>query len=687
MHLRRRISALSVAVAVVGGLFVAMVATAPSAVANTSQNNGCLGVTGTFSTFAVPITGTATPTVVVPAPITLSGVSVAIQVAASLIAAGVNTGLVSAADSVPDLGVSAQGTDVNAGINAVIAGPGKVTLNITATNATPALQTVTNSAPANTTFWVTTTSIAAPATGVTTVYDAITAGSTPTVGNAADASRTAHVLTGNLTVTIPLDATTATPPAVGAIAPGNTVWTPTSAGTVTFAEQNTAPATLVTTVGPPATGPSSIDQNAAPLIILPKINGAVSAPFHCWPGTTTADAPAVGDTALVPAGSTAIATSAATSPPAPPVVAPGTYGSAGSPFSNVGGGQTVVIDVLAASGLTDVTPPIDPSTLTLCTGTVSDPASCSGKAGPFGPSHGTVTTQSGSACGPPKCSAAGGLEFVYHNDGAGVASSDSFQFAVCGTNGLCLDPTVFIGVLNNSCTTGSDTAALTPNADGPEPEVGTDVNGCQLKQVLIVPIAPSTLKMDQAASQDILGCQLVSITNPLLGCANGNPPTGPPVLNGNPMYVAGLLSEVTVTNARGTDDGWTLTGQVTDFVDGTRAGLASLCSAPNPTPSIGQSPPNNHCIPGSNLGWQPSAAIVDQAVPGDTAAVTPGGTIVPPIPGLNITGTVARPVLPITLPIPNLHDAAQVLCYAQDNQSGGTFHCDAGLALAVPGSA
>ena len=38
------------------------VATAPIASADTTQNNGCLGVTGTFSTFAVPITGMDNPT-------------------------------------------------------------------------------------------------------------------------------------------------------------------------------------------------------------------------------------------------------------------------------------------------------------------------------------------------------------------------------------------------------------------------------------------------------------------------------------------------------------------------------------------------------------------------------------------------------------------------------------------------
>src|SRR5262249_54531109 len=81
--------------------------TAMSSSADTTQTNAWLGVTGTFSDFAVPITGTATPNpVTVPNTITLNNTSVAISVNSTLIGAGVITGLVQAADNLADLGVT-----------------------------------------------------------------------------------------------------------------------------------------------------------------------------------------------------------------------------------------------------------------------------------------------------------------------------------------------------------------------------------------------------------------------------------------------------------------------------------------------------------------------------------------------------------------------------------------------------
>src|SRR5947209_6148189 len=75
--------------------------------ANTTQSNACLGVTGTFSTFAVPIAATATPSSAnVSDTVTLSNTSVTIGVDSTLIGAGVTTGLVSAADNLADIGVT-----------------------------------------------------------------------------------------------------------------------------------------------------------------------------------------------------------------------------------------------------------------------------------------------------------------------------------------------------------------------------------------------------------------------------------------------------------------------------------------------------------------------------------------------------------------------------------------------------
>jgi hypothetical protein len=245
---------------VAAGLSVPTLASTAAA-SGTTQNNGCLGVTG-FSQFAVPITGSASPNPdTTGAPITLSGTSVAVGVDSTLIGAGVGAGLVSAADKLADLGVTANDGTANqsAGINQVVAAVGKVTLKISATNTAEGTQTANNSATASTTFYATADSTG----GSVKVYTSVT--NPPVLGgpNVPDPTRTGTLLTGNLNVSVPLS---------------NTTWTPTG-GNVTFSELNSAPANLTT--------PSPADQALAPLILLPKINGFINVPFHCWPGTVS----------------------------------------------------------------------------------------------------------------------------------------------------------------------------------------------------------------------------------------------------------------------------------------------------------------------------------------------------------------------------------------------------------------
>src|SRR5260221_7088681 len=129
----RRFSAALIALFPPTLLLVVLTPSAAQAVTPT-QNNGCLGVTGTFSQFAVPIAGTGTPNpVTAPSQITLSGSSVTIAVDATLISAGITTGLVSAAPDLAHIGVSRiasppDGTttpDANGGISAVQAAAGK----------------------------------------------------------------------------------------------------------------------------------------------------------------------------------------------------------------------------------------------------------------------------------------------------------------------------------------------------------------------------------------------------------------------------------------------------------------------------------------------------------------------------------------------------------------------------------
>lgn len=238
------------------------------AVTGTTQNNGCLGVTGSFSQFAVPITGTAAPSpVTVPNAITLSSTSVQISVDSTLIGAGVTTGLVSSAASLADIGTAG-----GAGVNAVTAAVGDVKLKINGTNTVEGVQTATNPAPVSLTFYV----VQDSTTLAVSVYTALSSPPSAT----ADPARTGTLLSGSLPVLIPL---------------GDTTWTPTG-GDAVFSEQNVAPSNLLT--------PNAADQAAAPLILLPKINGRINVPFKCWPGTV-ATAPS---SPLTPGPSLPIAT-------------------------------------------------------------------------------------------------------------------------------------------------------------------------------------------------------------------------------------------------------------------------------------------------------------------------------------------------------------------------------------------
>jgi len=266
---------------------------------------------------------------------------------------------------------------------------------------------------------------------------------------------------------------------------------------------------------------------------------------------------------------------------------------------------------------------------------------------------------------------------TYANDGLG-ANSDSFQYTATDATALTSNTvTVNVAVLNNQCTASPS---------------------CNLKQVLLLPVLPSTLSMSDAAAYGN-----PSFSTAVLGgvVTGGTCVPGPIQLNGQPQTACGALNPITVVNARGTDAQWAITAQVTDFIDGTR-GPTDTCGS-GATKNITQSPKDNHCIPGDNLGWIPLAQITHPAVPGDTAAVVAGGVILPPpavsqVPPafppnpLGIrqnTNTVTDPfsILNLTTPGPGLHDIAQTLCSAPVNQSGGTFQCDAGLILAVPASA
>jgi len=108
----------------------------------------------------------------------------------------------------------------------------------------------------------------------------------------------------------------------------------------------------------------------------------------------------------------------------------------------------------------------------------------------------------------------------------------------------------------------------------------------------------------------------------------------------------GNLNAVTVSDLRGTNAGWDLVGQVTDF---TNAGGA--------------------VVPADNLGWTPTAAVATStlvAADGVANAVTPGG---PAAPGAG-SGL----------------GSSHTLCSAETGSSLGSSTCGAALSLGVPES-
>ena len=144
---------------------------------------------------------------------------------------------------------------------------------------------------------------------------------------------------------------------------------------------------------------------------------------------------------------------------------------------------------------------------------------------------------------------------TYANTNVAIGT-DTFTYTIADMGGLVSNvATVTVDVLGNQCTATPD---------------------CSWSQVIEVDVIGAALTMEQAGSD----VQLGAIT-----------------LNGQPQATTGSLNGLTIINRRGTDVGWDVTGQVTDFSDGTGV---SACPANNPLTW------DNHCIPGDNLGWTPT---------------------------------------------------------------------------------
>ena|GEM_PF-2695544 len=139
-------------------------------------------------------------------------------------------------------------------------------------------------------------------------------------------------------------------------------------------------------------------------------------------------------------------------------------------------------------------------------------------------------------------------------------------------------------------------------------------------------------------------------------------------LSGEPQLACGQIAPVEVINDGGSNVGWTLNAQVSDFLAST---VLTPLTCDTPATYV------NICIPGGDLGWSPQATI-DAPMVGSPAQVAAGPVIGPVTP--SPPGTVVSPPA-------GLSAAPALLCDSPANASEGSFTCSAGLTLAVPASA
>ena len=138
---------------------------------------------------------------------------------------------------------------------------------------------------------------------------------------------------------------------------GDTTWTATG-GNITFAESSVVPSSL--------TVPTGADKTAAPLQILPKINGLINVPFYCWNGTASADG-----LTLIPVNpGNAIDTVVVNTPPTAPVC--------GLLNKSVGGGQSTTVDLTSVCHDANGDGTINWATLGIGFGNPASPTICSG---------------------------------------------------------------------------------------------------------------------------------------------------------------------------------------------------------------------------------------------------------------------------------------------------------------------
>ncbi len=459
-----------------------------------------------------------------------------------------------------------------------------------------------------------------------------------------------------------------------------------------------------TTWTPAAGGPMEFRDGGATITAL-VAGGLISVTFNCrGAGTTSTPAGCVADPATDCTGFTPDPRPAGTgipfetitviAPPAPPVCSNGSL--------TVGLNQSATIDL---------------NTL------------CSDQNGDLDPTSYTLVTPAGN--GLVTIDAAGIATYDSTTDPG--AAGDSFQFTVSdlGGNGPSNVATVQVTVLANTCD-----ATSAP---------------CSLSQVVLFNVAGTTMTFTQAndfcdTTGEVNGFDPVTghpiVLPGALGCQNvglAGFPLGAIVLDGNPQVATGSLNDLTVTNARGTAAGWTVTAYSTDY--GNALSPVLDFDGPGPAPEVpvcsvdavalaaaagapaGTGEPDRNCISGNNMGYAPYAEIDHVQIPGDVATVTSGAASAADAAAWLVELSCAGQDIEagyLTDPDPAVWDGAtdtttgvltcfnggtngdglvgytgnpavgapqSLICSAATDVSGGTFGCDADLWLGVPASA
>ncbi len=278
----------------------------------------------------------------------------------------------------------------------------------------------------------------------------------------------------------------------------------------------------------------------------------------------------------------------------------------------------------------------------------------------------------------------GGSPFTYSildNLGAAVANvGGAFTFTAPATDPGAPIVYTFTATDSTGLTSTPGTITITVLAD----QCSATALPCDLQQIFVQPVVGTTMTMNKVPG-------IVQMS--------------PVVLNGQEQVATGALQAITVTNARGTAAGWSVTAYATDFG---AAGAPTFSPLPGVTVALcsnaGAGPfianpalaatiaSNRLCIPGDNLGWTPAAVVTHNDIPGDVAQVVVGtpsaaspaawlaalvlaGNTSDPAPGVDGLGGLGG------------GPGAKTLCSAPVNQSGGTFTCNAALYLGVPASA